>query len=153
MKKNLLLTVTMIVLFSCQTKAQWFSDPFYNWYYSQQIMLNQQMWNMQMQQHQITMQAQQNAQRATEVLSEMWKNSEKIADWIKDHPYESCPYVTPLTSKRGNKVCWACKGRGYCAGCDGEGKIKYRYIYSTGEWTKIKCRACNGTGKCRGCNE
>ena len=152
MKKFLFLTVSMMVLFTSQTNAQWFSDPWSNWYYSEQMMLNQQMFNLQMQQHQLTMQAQQNARRATEQLSEFWKKAENIADWIENHPYEPCPYVTPISSTTKHS-CWACKGRGYCAGCDGTGKVKFRYVSSTSNWVYRKCRACNGTKKCQWCND
>ena len=152
MKKVLFLTVSLIVLFTSPAKAQWFSDPWYNWYYSRQMMLNQQMFDLQMQQHQITMQAKENARRATEQLSKFWEKAENVADWIENHPYESCPYVSSISSTT-RYSCWACKGRGYCGGCDGEGKIKYKYVSSTGEWVYRKCPACKGTKICLGCNE
>ncbi len=151
MKKTLFLTISMIMMFVCQSRAQ-FADPWYNWYYSQQMMLNQQMFNLQMQQHQITEQARQNARRATKQLSEFWENAVNVANWIKNHPNVECPYVSSISSTT-DYSCWACKGRGYCAGCDGAGEIKYMYVSSTGKWVNRKCPACKGTKRCQGCNE
>lgn len=139
MEKKIFIGVMLLVFAMLPQKSSaQFADPWYNWYFSQQMMLNQQMLNMQWQQHQITEAARQRAQQAEQ--------------WLREHPTDPNPYATPNFSNSNSDVCRACRGTGTCRGCDGTGQIKNRYNSSTGTWSYRRCTACKGSGRCQGCN-
>lgn len=141
--RKILCVMSFALLFVCQPIKAQFADPWYNWYYSQQMMLNQQMFNLNMQQHQIT---------------EFYRNqAEQKTRELFEHPTEPMsPNVprsesgTDYSHSSSDRICGTCKGDGKCISCHGSG-YRTDNLFGTGVDYSKKCGVCGGNGRCNSC--
>lgn len=153
MKKGFLLFVLMAFFMIVKVSAQ-FADPWYNWYYNQQMQLNQQMMYMQMMQHQITEYHRQQAENATRQLM---TNPTGVMTPPVPRSNSDRSTSRSITGSEKNKssnsnsrFCSTCSGNGKCYCCHGSGMRTDNY-YGTGTSTQVKCGVCGGNGKCSSC--
>ena len=126
-----------------QTVKAQFADPWYNWYYSQQQMLNMQMWNMMQQQHQITeFYRDQAVQKSRELQN---SPTQQVSPNVPRYSNEN-----RTQHSSSDRMCGTCKGDGKCISCHGSG-YRTDNLFGTGVDTSKRCGVCGGNGRCNSC--